>query len=118
MSIRKLDTCPFDLLLKEKEAICLKEFREASTDEEYFIKQKAKVNWLDKGDSNTKYFHNILKCKNNKRMINSVVRQDGTVLEGVDMINEFVCFYENFLGGDHNLPDYLDSSIFFKEIGY
>ncbi|KAK1441319.1 hypothetical protein QVD17_07166 [Tagetes erecta] len=108
----QVDTFPFDTLLKEREAICLKDFIEASADEELFIKQKAKVNWLDKGDANTKYFHNILKYKNNKRMISSIVRHDGLVLEGDDMINEFVCFYENFLGGEHNLPDCPDSSYF------
>ncbi|KAK1406315.1 hypothetical protein QVD17_41609 [Tagetes erecta] len=101
---KMIDASPFDSSLKDKESICMKEFVEASSDEESFIKQKAKVNWLEKGDANTKYFHNMLKCKNNKKMIASVMRTNGEVLEGDAMINEFVNFYGSFLGGEHAQP--------------
>nr|GEV04253.1 hypothetical protein [Tanacetum cinerariifolium] len=36
---------------------------EAQLDEEPFLKQKAKVEWLKAGDSNTTYFHKIAKSK-------------------------------------------------------
>ncbi|KAK1419453.1 hypothetical protein QVD17_28621 [Tagetes erecta] len=58
------------------------------------------------GDANTKYFHNILKCKNNKKMIYSVLRPDAMVLEGESMVKEFVNFYEIFLGGEHDQPSF------------
>ncbi|KAK1407948.1 hypothetical protein QVD17_39576 [Tagetes erecta] len=45
-----------------------------------FVKQKAKVKWLAEGDANTKYFHNILKCKNNKKTILSVLGVDAFLL--------------------------------------
>ncbi|KAK1424625.1 hypothetical protein QVD17_19958 [Tagetes erecta] len=45
---------PHDGELREKEAKYLKEFVEASLDEEKFVKQKAKVKWLAEGDANTK----------------------------------------------------------------
>ncbi|KAK1434472.1 hypothetical protein QVD17_00215 [Tagetes erecta] len=93
---KMIDASPFDSSLKDKESLCMKEFVEASSDEESFIKQKAKVNWLEKGDANTKYFHNMLKCKNNKKMIASVMRTTGEVLEGDAMINEFVNYYGSF----------------------
>ncbi|KAK1406213.1 hypothetical protein QVD17_41502 [Tagetes erecta] len=107
-----IDDSPFDVSLKEKESLCMKEFVEASSDEESFLKQKAKVMWLEKGDANTKYFHNMLKCKNNKKMIASVMRSTGEVLEGDAMVNEFVTFYESFLGGEHAQPSLPDSNIF------
>ncbi|KAK1441320.1 hypothetical protein QVD17_07167 [Tagetes erecta] len=107
-----IDDSPLDLSLKEKESLCMKEFVEASSDEESFLKQKAKVIWLEKGDANTKYFHNMLKCKNNKKMIASVMRSTGEVLEGDAMVNEFVTFYESFLGGEHAQPRLPDSNIF------
>ncbi|KAK1441010.1 hypothetical protein QVD17_06846 [Tagetes erecta] len=37
-------------------------------------------------------------------MIHSVMGLDGTVLEGEVMISEFVSFYEQFLGGEHEQP--------------
>ncbi|KAK1434332.1 hypothetical protein QVD17_00070 [Tagetes erecta] len=111
-----IDASPFDLILKEKESLCMKEFVDASLDEESFLKQKAKVNWLDQGDANTKYFHNMLKCKNNKKMIDSVMRSTGEVLEGDAMVDEFVTFYETFLGGEHVQPSLPDSSIFSRRL--
>ncbi|KAK1406215.1 hypothetical protein QVD17_41504 [Tagetes erecta] len=111
-----IDTSPFDLSLKEKESLCMKEFVDASLDEESFLKQKAKVNWLDQGDANTKYFHNMLKCKNNKKMIDSVMRSTGEVLEGDAMVDEFVTFYETFLGGEHVQPSLPDSNIFSRRL--
>ncbi|KAK1424459.1 hypothetical protein QVD17_19789 [Tagetes erecta] len=111
-----IDDSPFDLSLKEKESLCMKEFVDASRDEESFLKQKAKVNWLDKGDANTKYFHNMLKCKNNKKMIDSVMRTTGEVLEGDAMVNEFVTYYETFLGGEHVQPSLPDSNIFSRRL--
>ncbi|KAK1421729.1 hypothetical protein QVD17_24300 [Tagetes erecta] len=85
-------------------------------DEEKFVKQKAKVKWLAEGDANTKYFHNILKCKNNKKTIHSVFGVDGMVLEGDLMIHEFVNFYENFLGGEHDQPTLPSMDLFSKRL--
>ncbi|KAK1424514.1 hypothetical protein QVD17_19844 [Tagetes erecta] len=92
----------------------VQEFVEASMDEEKFVKQKAKVKWLAEGDANTNYFHNILKCKNNKKAIHSVLGVDGMVLEGDLMIHEFISFYENFLGGEHDQPTLPSLDLFSK----
>ncbi|KAK1434579.1 hypothetical protein QVD17_00326 [Tagetes erecta] len=51
-----IESNPYDGGLREKEAKYLKEFVEASMDEERFVKQKAKVKWLAEGDANTKGF--------------------------------------------------------------
>ncbi|KAK1406261.1 hypothetical protein QVD17_41552 [Tagetes erecta] len=113
---KMIDASPFDSSLKDKESLCMKEFVEASSDEESFIKQKAKVNWLEKGDANTRYFHNMLKCKNNKKMIASVMRTTGEVLEGDAMINEFVNYYGSFLGGEHAQPSLPVTNMFSRRL--
>lgn len=41
----------------------MKEFNNAILEEEKFLKQKAKVEWLKEGDRNTKYFHRIIMDK-------------------------------------------------------
>ncbi|GJX67679.1 protein LAZ1 [Tanacetum coccineum] len=52
-----LDLNPNDLSLREDEAVYVQAFSEAKLDEERFLKQKAKIEWLEVGDSNSAYFH-------------------------------------------------------------
>ncbi|GJZ38522.1 putative reverse transcriptase domain, reverse transcriptase zinc-binding domain protein [Tanacetum coccineum] len=60
---KALDSNPDDLVLREEECVYLQAFNEAKLDEERFLKQKAKVEWLDVGDSNSTYFHKTLKSQ-------------------------------------------------------
>ncbi|GJY88494.1 polypyrimidine tract-binding protein homolog 2 isoform X1 [Tanacetum coccineum] len=59
-----LDTNPMDTNLKDEEAVYLNAFNEAKLDEERFLKQKAKMEWLEAGDSNSSYFHKTVKARN------------------------------------------------------
>ncbi|GKG30900.1 hypothetical protein Tco_0423388, partial [Tanacetum coccineum] len=52
-----LDLNPNDLSLREDEAVYVQAFNEAKLDKERFLKQKAKIEWLEVGDSNSAYFH-------------------------------------------------------------
>ncbi|GKF21780.1 hypothetical protein Tco_0070418 [Tanacetum coccineum] len=56
-----LDADPFNAILREREASCVVEFNEAVLLEERFRKQKAKIQWLKEGDSNSAYFHKAVK---------------------------------------------------------
>ncbi|XP_021975506.1 uncharacterized protein LOC110870633 [Helianthus annuus] len=67
-----LDGDPFNVGIKEAEGICQKKYLEASLDEERFLKQKAKQKWLEAGDSNTAFFHNMVKCRNHVNKINVI----------------------------------------------
>ncbi|GKG33886.1 hypothetical protein Tco_0434045, partial [Tanacetum coccineum] len=70
---KDLEANPDDLNLREEEAIYLHSFNEAKLDEEKFLKQKAKIEWLDVGDSNSPYFH--VKAKNHRCRVDSTLRQ-------------------------------------------
>ncbi|GKB93010.1 RNA-directed DNA polymerase, eukaryota, reverse transcriptase zinc-binding domain protein [Tanacetum coccineum] len=49
----------FSMLLREVKAKTFKAYKSALKDEESFLKQKAKVEWLDEGDKNSKYVLNV-----------------------------------------------------------
>ncbi|KAK1441239.1 hypothetical protein QVD17_07082 [Tagetes erecta] len=80
-------------------------FREASIDEERFLKQKSKVEWLAEGDNNTAFFHNSLKSRNHRSRIDVIMDGGGIIYEGENVHKAFVKHYENFLGvkGDISL---------------
>ncbi|GKB67737.1 hypothetical protein Tco_0929149 [Tanacetum coccineum] len=44
---KALDSNPADLILREEEGAYVQAFNEVKLDEERFLKQKAKVEWLD-----------------------------------------------------------------------
>ena len=93
-----IDKDPLNAQLKEKEVTCLKTFHDAALDEEMFLKQKSKIEWLKVGDSNTSFFHNSVKCKNHRSRITLIVDANGNSHEGGEAIQELVNHYSQFLG--------------------
>ncbi|KAF5465270.1 hypothetical protein F2P56_015292 [Juglans regia] len=66
--------------------------------EEISISHIAKKRWLMEGDRNSKIFHAVVKQKLNSTMIESMVLEDGTVLESPEEIHEgAVRHFQNFL---------------------
>ncbi|KAL2934412.1 hypothetical protein RDABS01_017531, partial [Bienertia sinuspersici] len=62
------------------------------------LQQKAKIHWLQEGDSNTKVFFNSLKTRTCKDNINRVKSEQGVWLEDMGSITQaFVQFYSNLL---------------------
>ncbi|GJV38080.1 sodium/hydrogen exchanger 6 [Tanacetum coccineum] len=58
---QKANDCnPSYSLLHGEHAYYLMAFKEASLDEERFLRQKSKIEWLNAGDSNTAYFYKFL----------------------------------------------------------
>ncbi|XP_021996237.1 uncharacterized protein LOC110893435 [Helianthus annuus] len=74
------------------------DFQEACLDEERFLKQKSKVEWLRVGDSNSAYFHMSLKSRNHRSCIDVITDANGTSHEGDNVPDALVNHYENFLG--------------------
>ncbi|KAK1441323.1 hypothetical protein QVD17_07170 [Tagetes erecta] len=95
---KETDLNPFDLVLRSKEAEIVKRFKEASLDEELFLKQKSKVEWLVAGDNNTRFFHNSLKSRTHRSRIDIIMDGGGTIHEADNVQKAFVNHYENFLG--------------------
>ncbi|GLU10368.1 hypothetical protein SLE2022_271780 [Rubroshorea leprosula] len=67
--------------------------------EESFFRQKSRVKWLQEDDSNTAYFHIVVKIKRMKNTITELTAMDGRKLTALlDMEAEAVQFYKNLLG--------------------
>ncbi|GKD39484.1 zinc finger, CCHC-type containing protein [Tanacetum coccineum] len=69
---KDLDCDLSNSILCEEEAIYLKAFNQAVLDEERFLKQKVKIEWLAVGDSNSSYFHKSVKSRVQRNRIEVV----------------------------------------------
>ncbi|GJZ37781.1 hypothetical protein Tco_0583972 [Tanacetum coccineum] len=76
-SMRKL------VMNQEEEALYLKAFNEAVLDEERYLKQKAKVEWLSVGDSNSSYFHKMVKSKVSRSRVEVVLDSSNIIHEAL-----------------------------------
>ena len=86
-----------NLMLKEKEK--LKIFVEAARIEEDIDRQKSRLQWLEGGDKNSKYFHNSIKHRRNNKRIISLTRPDGSITSDENEAKiEGTRFYQGLLG--------------------
>ncbi|GJS32607.1 uncharacterized protein Tco_0530989 [Tanacetum coccineum] len=93
-----LDGNPNDLILCEEEATYLSAFNDAKLDEERYLRQKAKVEWLGAGDSNSAYFHKIIKNNNSHAQIDILFDSNNNEVIGAGVPEAFVNHYKAFLG--------------------
>ncbi|GJY25759.1 putative RNA-directed DNA polymerase [Tanacetum coccineum] len=93
-----IDADPFNVTLRDREAACIAEFNQAVLMEERFLKQKAKIQWLKEGDSNSAYFHKMVKSRVSRSRIDVITNTEGDIFENDTVPNAFVNHYEMFLG--------------------
>ncbi|GJY81146.1 hypothetical protein Tco_0493897 [Tanacetum coccineum] len=77
-----------------------------------FLKQKAKVEWLMVGDSNSAYFHNFVKRRNHRSQIRLVKDCNGIEFEGAAVPYTFVSHFEQFLGVEGSYIHLLTEGLF------
>ncbi|GJR24465.1 reverse transcriptase domain-containing protein [Tanacetum coccineum] len=75
-------------ILREKHAHYLVAFKEDSLDEDRFLKQKSKVEWLNAGDSYTSYFHRVFKSKCAWNRIEMVRDSSNVFYEGNAVVDQ------------------------------
>nr|GEX54718.1 hypothetical protein [Tanacetum cinerariifolium] len=94
----------------------VKAFTKAKLDEERFLKQKAKIEWLDVGDSNSAFFHKFVKSRNRSCRI-EVIRGDGdTDVTGSLVAETFISHYQKFLGTNMTCEALNIEGLFIKRI--
>ena len=73
--------------LMPEESSALREVEEWELREEIFWKKKSRVDWLQEGDRNTTFFHNIVKARRSKNSITSLVSNSGNQLFSKEAIS-------------------------------
>nr|GEV62181.1 hypothetical protein [Tanacetum cinerariifolium] len=94
-----------------------KAYKSALKDEASFLKQKAKVQWLDEGDKNSKYFHNVVKGRLNRNIISYIEDLNGNAFHGHNVGEQFVLHFKNVLGSS-SIVNHIDepASLFSKTL--
>ncbi|GJU43577.1 hypothetical protein Tco_1200843 [Tanacetum coccineum] len=91
---KALDQNPDDVSLRDEEAVYVQAFNNAKLDEERFLKEKAKVEWLAAGDANSAYFYKTIKSKNHQSHIMNILDANGIEVTGhyvPDVLNASNC---------------------------
>ncbi|XP_022030706.1 uncharacterized protein LOC110931628 [Helianthus annuus] len=100
---QNIDKDPSNGDLRAEETATNRELQDALLDEERFLKQKSKVDWLAAGDMNTAFFHSSLKAKNHFSRIDVISDSGGTLYEGDMVYKAFVQQYEKFFGSQGDI---------------
>ncbi|KAK1424513.1 hypothetical protein QVD17_19843 [Tagetes erecta] len=111
----RVDRDPNDCGLRDKERVCALEYEKVAFDLELFLKQKAKVEWLKAGDSNTAFFHKMIKRNNHKKLVDRIIDSDGNVHEGDGVASVLENHYSKFLGTeiDRRIDDWMNKALSF-----
>ncbi|XP_024638626.1 uncharacterized protein [Medicago truncatula] len=109
---RQLSSDPMNLDLIEAEKVCLSSLEKWSTIEEKIWMQKSRANWIQLGDSNTKFFHAYAKerrCQNN---IKFLITEDDTRIDKHNLIKEEIRgFYLKLMGSSVDSLPMVDKNI-------
>ncbi|GKC77048.1 protein LAZ1, partial [Tanacetum coccineum] len=78
--------------------------------------QKAKIEWLEAGDSNSTYFHKSIKSRNQRCRIDVITTTDNEEITGPGVSDVFVSHYEAFIGTDLMCKDLDSTGLFSKHL--
>nr|GEX54158.1 hypothetical protein [Tanacetum cinerariifolium] len=113
---RALDLDPSNNDLRDKEAAYLQAFDNAKMDEERFLRQKAKIDWLEVGDSNSAYFYKSIKNRNQRSCIDVITNADNVEVLGNAVLDVFVSHYHSFLGAATTCDDLDSEGLYNKKV--
>ncbi|GKE63736.1 putative RNA-directed DNA polymerase, eukaryota, reverse transcriptase zinc-binding domain protein [Tanacetum coccineum] len=113
---KELDINPSSCSLRDEEAAYLNAFTQATLDEKRYLKQKAKIEWLRVGDTNSGYFHRSGKAKVSLSRIDCVTGHDNVLYEGKDVPSIFVDHYKVFLGSEDSVANMNGDGLFMNKI--
>ncbi|GJV36669.1 hypothetical protein Tco_1409146 [Tanacetum coccineum] len=115
---RALDVNPLSNTLHDEEAVYLSAFTTSSLDEERFLKQKLKIEWLRVGDTNSAYFHRSIKARTSRSRIDCIMGHDNVLHEGSSVPKSFCDHYMQFLGATSQVVPLNQEGLFTRKLSY
>ncbi|KAJ9536677.1 hypothetical protein OSB04_un000150 [Centaurea solstitialis] len=107
------DLDPFNDTLKDDLMFLRVAYQQSLWDEEMALRQRAKVRWLNEGDSNTKFFHKVIRERKHVNHISSICDMNGNFAYGDDVGIAFIDHLKSFMGKrDETLQPFLPVSCF------
>lgn len=88
---------------------CRAEFTRYFKIQNSILRQKYWIKWLDEGDSNTAYFHGIIKDNKRKVAIRKIINDQNQWLEGNDVVVEGAIRFYQYLFSKENHNDDLST---------
>ncbi|GJW57182.1 putative RNA-directed DNA polymerase, eukaryota, reverse transcriptase zinc-binding domain protein, partial [Tanacetum coccineum] len=113
---KALDLDPANNELRDEVDVYVQAFNDAKIDEEIFLKQKAKIEWLDVGDSNSAYFHKSIKSRNQRSRVEVITNSDNVQVMGNQIQNVFVSHINAFLGTQKACDELDSEDLFHKKV--
>nr|GEW74636.1 hypothetical protein [Tanacetum cinerariifolium] len=113
---KALDLNPIDLIIREEEVAYNIAFTEAKLDGERFLKQKAKVEWLEAGDFNSAYFHKTIKSQNQRSHIGVILDANNVEVTGSNVHDVLVNHFKTFFGNDMLRDELNIEDLFIKKV--
>ncbi|XP_019225394.1 PREDICTED: uncharacterized protein LOC109206977 [Nicotiana attenuata] len=109
---QRLQQTPLNLKLQKEEARLIRKTKRLKEAKHQFLRQKSKVQWLEQGDLNTKYFHSMMKARRNMNRVFSITDAEGIYRTEVDEIAKaFTVFYTNLLGTSNRQMEHVNSRL-------
>ncbi|GAV91122.1 Exo_endo_phos domain-containing protein [Cephalotus follicularis] len=113
----QLDACLGDEGLRVLEGHVRQQLMEVIVQEEAFFKQKARIQWLKQGDSNTAYFHTMVEVRQSKNHIVRIHNEVGAWVESEsDIAKVGIEYFQNLFAssGNSSIPARWDG--YFKSL--
>ena len=102
---RQLDSQPSNSILQATEKALSGALFDALRIEEEAVRQKSRVQWLESGDRNTTFFHNMIKNRRNRNRIVSLLTPAGTHTKSeADTKKEAIRYFKSLLGTPPSNP--------------
>ncbi|GAV71746.1 hypothetical protein CFOL_v3_15236 [Cephalotus follicularis] len=97
--------CPLDPDLFQQEKHCIGRLQKVATEEESFLRQKSRINWLKLGDSNNKFFHRAVIALHHRNHIDRLQHLDGRWACNQEEVRTLaVEHFKGFLGQKSPIP--------------
>jgi len=97
-----LDQRPASAEANSRERELAKAYMLLCKEEESFFKQKSRIQWLQLGDKNTKFFHNSLLHRQARNKIHSLMDDAGNIIQDQRELGRMATeYFQNLLSSDH-----------------